>query len=196
MMKKEIDARGLQCPQPVSLTKRTLEGMPEGTVTVIVDNPESRENVRRYAMSRGCDVDIREEGGCHYLTIVKKPGCNIAGLSTAAEGPALVCITTNVLGKGRDELGAILMKAFLNTLWDTHPRPARIIFINAGVFLTTEGSDVLDSLELLEKEGVEILSCGTCLAYYAVKEKLKIGRVSNMHEIVDSLMRAGRIISI
>ncbi len=196
MMKKEIDVRGLQCPQPVILTKRTLEGIPEGTVTVIVDNPESRENVRRYAVNQGFDVEVTERDGCHYLTIVKKPGCNIAELSTAAEGPALVCITTNVLGKGRDELGAILMKAFLNTLWDTHPRPARIIFINAGVFLTTEGSDVLDSLELLEKEGVEILSCGTCLAYYAVKEKLKIGRVSNMHEIVDSLMRAGRIISI
>jgi selenium metabolism protein YedF len=147
-------------------------------------------------MSQGCDVDIREEGGCHYLMIVKKPGCSIASLSTAVEGPVLVCITTNVLGKGSDELGAILMKAFLNTLWDYRPRPAKIIFVNAGVFLTTEGSGVLDSLELLEKEGVEILSCGTCLAFYGIKEKLKIGRVSNMHEIVDSLMTAGRVINI
>jgi selenium metabolism protein YedF len=193
---KEIDARGLQCPQPVILAKRTLGGIPAGTVTVIVDNPESRENVRRYAENQGCDVEVTERGGCHYLTITKKSVCNIPEEKAVLSGPDVVCITTDRLGQGSEELGVILMKAFLNTLWDYRPRPAKIIFLNAGVFLTTEGSTVLDSLTLLEKEGVEILSCGTCLAYYGIKEKLKIGRVSNMHEIVDSLMTAGRVINI
>jgi selenium metabolism protein YedF len=193
---REIDARGLQCPQPVILAKKALEGVTAGTVTVIVDNAESRENVRRYAANQGCDVEVTERGGCHYLTITKKPGCIIPEDKAALSGPDVVCITTDRLGQGSEELGGILMKAFLNTLWDYRPRPARIIFLNAGVFLTVEGSDVLDSLYLLDKEGVEILSCGTCLAYYGVKEKLKIGRVSNMHEIVDSLMTAGRVINI
>ena len=195
-MSHDIDARGLPCPQPVTLAKRMIESLPEGTFTVVVDNPESRENVRRFAAGRGCDVDIREEGGCSYLRITKKAGSGILPAPAVSEGPTVVCITAGVLGRGSDELGAILMKAFLNTLWDSRPRPERIIFINAGVFLTTEGSDVLDSLDLLEKEGVEILSCGTCLAFFGVKDKLKVGKVSNMHEIVASLMTAGRLIQI
>lgn len=193
-MSKEIDCRGLACPQPVIYTKKALEAMAEGSVTIIVDNLESRENVRRFAASQGCDVTVGDRDGSYAVTIVKKPGCATAAQIAAAEGPTVVCITTNVFGKGSEELGAILMKAFLNTLWDYRPRPSRLIFINAGVFLTTEGSYVLDSLHLLEKEGVEILSCGTCLAFYGMKEKLKVGRVSNMHEIVTSLMTAGRII--
>jgi selenium metabolism protein YedF len=196
VMTMEIDCRGLSCPQPVINTKKALEALAEGTVTVLVDNPESRENVRRFAASQGCEVVVSEKGGAYALTITKKPGCDFSLQAGAAEGPTVVCITTNVFGKGSDELGAILMKAFLNTLWDHQPRPAKLIFVNAGVFLATEGSNVLDSLELLDKEGVEILACGTCLAFFGVKEKLKVGKVSNMHEIVSSLMTAGRVINL
>lgn len=195
-MSKEIDCRGLSCPQPVINTKKALEATAEGTVTVLVDNPESLENVKRFASSQGCDVAITEKGGAYALAITKKPGCSLTAQAGAAEGPTVVCITTNVFGKGSEELGAILMKAFLNTLWDYQPRPAKLIFVNAGVFLATEGSDVLDSVELLDKEGVEVLSCGTCLAFFGIKEKLKVGKVSNMHEIVASLMTAGRVINL
>jgi tRNA 2-thiouridine synthesizing protein A len=195
-MVKEIDCRGLACPQPVISTKKALEALAEGTVTVWVDNPESRENVKRFAASQGCEVAVTEKDGAYALAITKKPGCSLATQAGATEGPTVVCITTNVFGKGSEELGAILMKAFLNTLWDYRPRPAKVIFINAGVFLTAEGSDVLDSLNLLDREGVEILACGTCLAFFGIKEKLKVGRVSNMHEIVESLMTAGRVINL
>lgn len=195
-MSTDIDCRGLACPQPVIRTKKALEAIAEGTVTVRVDNPESRENVRRYAAGQGCEVSVREEAGSHVLTITKRPACGLEPQAGTAEGPTVVCITTNVFGKGSDELGAILMKAFLNTLWDYQPRPAKLIFVNAGVFLATEGSDVLDSLNLLETEGVEILSCGTCLAFFGIKEKLRVGRVSNMHEIVAALMAAGRVINL
>jgi selenium metabolism protein YedF len=195
-MSKEIDCRGLSCPQPVINTKKALEALAEGTVTVLVDNPESRENVKRFATSQGCEVAVTEKGGACVLTITKKPGCSLTVQSGAADGPTVVCMTTNVFGKGSEELGAILMKAFLNTLWDYQPRPAKLIFVNAGVFLATEGSDVLDSLQLLDKEGIEILACGTCLAFFGVKEKLKVGKVSNMHEIVSSLMTAGRVINL
>lgn len=109
----------------------------------------------------------------------------------------IVCnITTDRFGVGDEELGEILMKAFLNTLWDYQPRPAKLMFHNKGVFLTTEKSDVLDTLELLEKEGVEILSCGTCLAFYGITDKLKIGRKTNMPETVDILMTACKVIKI
>lgn len=195
-MAKEIDCRGLSCPQPVINTKKALEALAEGTVTVLVDNPESRENVKRFATNQGCEVAVTEKGGAYALTITKKPGCSLTTQAGATEGPTVVCITTNVFGKGSEELGAILMKAFLNTLWDYQPRPAKLIFVNAGVFLATEGSDVIDSLQLLDREGVEVLACGTCLAFFGVKEKLKVGKVSNMHEIVASLITSGRVINL
>jgi selenium metabolism protein YedF len=100
------------------------------------------------------------------------------------------------LGTGDEELGFILMKAFLNTLWDVSPRPTKIMFLNDGVRLTTEGSDVLDVLHLLENEGVEIFSCGTCLEFYEIKDKLQVGQVTNMYDTVDSLLSAGKIIKI
>ncbi|HIE17190.1 MAG TPA: sulfurtransferase-like selenium metabolism protein YedF, partial [Dehalococcoidia bacterium] len=80
------------------------------------------------------------------------------------------------------------MKAFLNTLWDTEPKPAKLMFINDGVRLTTEGSEVLETLQTLEKDGIQIVSCGTCLEYYHLKEKLRVGLVTNMYETVNSLL--------
>jgi selenium metabolism protein YedF len=108
----------------------------------------------------------------------------------------VVLVTSDRFGTGDDRLGAILMKAFLNTLWDTEPKPAKILFINDGVRLTTEGSDVLDALALLEQAGVGIFSCGTCLDYYNLKEKLRAGQATNMKDTVAALTAAGKIIKV
>ena len=107
-----------------------------------------------------------------------------------------VFITSNRLGTGDERLGELLIKAFLNCIWQARPRPERIILMNNGVKLGIDGSDALETLALLEKDGVDILSCGTCLAYYNLTERLKAGRVSNMHEIVDALLAALRVIRI
>lgn len=114
----------------------------------------------------------------------------------ADERSAVVLITSSRLGTGDDRLGEILMKSFLNTLWDAGPKPRRIIFINDGVRLTTEGSEVLEALNLLEQAGVEILSCGTCLDYYKLREKLKVGQVTKMHDTVNSLLTSHKVIRI
>jgi len=108
----------------------------------------------------------------------------------------VIHITSDRLGTGDEELGKILMKSFLNTLWNHKPKPNKMIFQNRGVMLTTEGSEVLEALELLDKEGVEILSCGTCLAFYRIKDKLRVGKVTNMPNIVDSLLSAGKVVTI
>ena len=108
----------------------------------------------------------------------------------------VILITSDRLGTGDEELGKILMKSFLNTLWDYKIKPSKVLFINRGVMLATEGSEVLETLELLEKEGVEIFSCGTCLAFYAIKEKLRVGKVTNMPFTVDSLLTASKVITI
>jgi len=108
----------------------------------------------------------------------------------------LFFITSDKLGAGDDQLGAALIRAFINTLCNASTRPAKLLFINDGVKLTTEGSPVLDDLQLLAIGGVEIFSCGTCLDYYKLKDKLKVGLVTNMYDTVDSLLSAGKIIKI
>ncbi len=188
----EVDARGLPCPRPVVETKKALEEIDQGTITVLVDSSESRENVKRFAQSQGCQVEITERDGVFHLSIVKGQSVQVEMKQTSD----VVLITSDRLGTGDERLGEILMKAFLNTLWDYEPRPAKLLFINDGVRLTTEGSEVLDALHLLEKEGVQIFSCGTCLEYYHLKENLEVGMVTNMYDTVDSLLTAAKVIKI
>jgi selenium metabolism protein YedF len=189
----EVDARGLNCPIPVVRTKKALEGMEEGDLTVVIERPDGCQNVQRFAESQGCRVTVDEKDGLFYIHIRKEKTAQSASPKQSRD---IVFITTDRLGTGDQQLGEILMKAFLNTLWDAEPKPAKLLFLNDGIRLTTEGSEVLESLRLLEKAGVEIFSCGTCLEYYQLKDKLKVGAVTNMYETVETLLSAGKIIKI
>jgi selenium metabolism protein YedF len=189
----EIDARGLPCPQPVIKTKKALEELEAGQITVLVDSPESCENVRRFAQSQDSKVVVREEGGVFYLDITKEASRRTEPKTAGGE---VILITSDKFGVGDERLGEILMSAFLNTLWDYEPKPAKLLFINNGVRLTTEGSEVLETLELLEKKGVQVFSCGTCLEYYNLGDKLKVGLVSNMYATVDALLQATKVIKV
>lgn len=190
---KEIDCRGLACPQPVITTKNALEEMAEGELMVIVDNPSARDNVERFAKSQGATVNIEKKGNDFYLHIEKRSACEMAGSTQKAE-KVVVYINSNLMGVGEEALGAILMRSFLKTLLDLKPIPSKLIFVNSGVRLTTEGSEVLETLKALYEKGVEILSCGTCLDFYGLKEKLRIGIISNMYDIAQSLLEADRLI--
>ncbi|MEO0226156.1 MAG: sulfurtransferase-like selenium metabolism protein YedF, partial [candidate division WOR-3 bacterium] len=103
-------------------------------------------------------------------------------------------IASDTIGQGSDELGKILIKVFFNTLLETDPKPERLIFMNNGVKLTTEGSELLDSLNKLTKQGVELLVCGTCLDYFGLKEKVKVGRISNFFEITEVLINTEKVV--
>ena len=192
-MRNIIDAKGLACPQPVINTKKALEEIEEGILAVIVDNVTARDNVRRFAESQGCTVKVGEKDGDYYLDIAK-------GLVGETESKSkeikendniVVYINSNLMGVGDEKLGRILMIAFFKTLVE----PKKLIFINSGVKLTTEGSEVIEEIKEMEKRGVEVLSCGTCLDFYGLKEKLQVGIVSNMYDIVNSLMDANKVIS-
>ena len=189
----EIDARGLACPLPVVKTKKALEEITEGDITVIIERPEGSQNVQRFADSQNCPYEVEEKDGLFYIHIHKGETETNEAVKKSTN---VVLITTDRLGTGSEELGKILMKAFLNTLWDASPRPGKILFMNDGVRLTVEGSDVLDTLHLLENEGVEIFSCGTCLAYYELTDKLDVGMVTNMYETVESLLSSDKVIKI
>lgn len=106
----------------------------------------------------------------------------------------VILITADQIGMGNEELGKVLMKSFLFTLSETNLKPETIMFMNSGVKLTVEGSPVLESLDKLEKEGVNILVCGTCLNYFELKDKLKKGKISNMYEIVEQMLKSGQLI--
>jgi len=167
--------------------------MEEGSLTVLIERPEGCQNVKRFAESQGCRVAVEEKDGLFYIHIHKEKAAKSA---SPEQGRSVVFITTDRLGTGDRQLGEILMKAFLNTLWDAEPKPARLLFLNDAVRLTTEGSEVIDSLKLLEEAGVEIFSCGTCLEYYHLTDKLRIGAATNMYDTVDSLLSAGKVIKI
>ena len=196
-MTKVIDARGLACPQPVINTKKALEGIEEGIFTVIVDNVAARDNVRRFAESQGCTVMVEEDNGDYHLEIAKGFSCEVKSEPGETKGndSIVIYINSNVMGVGDEELGRILMGAFLKTMIGAEPSPKKVIFINSGVKLVTEGSEVLESIIEMEKKGIELLSCGTCLNFYGIKEKLRVGVVSNMYDIIESLIEADKVIS-
>jgi len=193
-MTKKIDARGLACPQPVVLTKNALDEIEEGIVEVMVDNEPASENVSRLARNSGCNVEITKEGKNLIVMIEKKK----ERLKEEREEKKTISVfvSANTIGRDDDKLGKILIRAFFPTLLETEPQPNKLIFMNSGVKLTVEGSEVIDPLKKIENEGIEILVCGTCLDFYNIKDKIKVGRISNMFEIVDSLINSNKILSI
>jgi len=107
----------------------------------------------------------------------------------------LLLLKSEGIGDSEPDLGAKLMKAFLTTLHDSGRFPTKIICLNSGVFLTTEGSPVMEILSKFADEGSELLSCGTCLEYYDCTNKLVVGRPTNMKETVDALLTFSNVIS-
>lgn len=194
MEPRTVDARGMACPLPVINTKKVLEALTEGTITTIVDNDAAKENVAALAKSMGLEVDIKEEGTDFRLTITKKGGDPVPGLKGTEN--TVIFVTSSEFGRGSSELGEVLMKSFMFTLVESDTPPQSMLFVNSGVNLTCEGSPVLDHLVNLKERGVEILSCGTCLDYFKLKEKLSVGQVSNMYTIYEKMNASAKVITI
>ena len=191
-----IDCRGLACPQPVVTTKQALDQLQEGELMVIVNNASSCNNVERFARSQGCSVDIKEAGEDFYVHIQKaiRRDEEKATQTDQKAKKVVVYINSQLLGDGDEALGSFLMKAFLKTLLDLETQPSRLILVNSGVQLTSEDSKVLETLQLLSKKGVEIVSCGTCIDFYELKGKVRVGVISNMYDIIQSMLEADRVI--
>ncbi len=197
-MTRIVDARGLPCPQPVLLTRDALRE--SDTVTTIVDSDTARHNVTRMAERAGYIVraEVQEDGTYLHITRGAVSAAEApAPAPTPSGGPLVLVIPSEFMGRGEhDELGQILMRGFLHTLNECSPLPDVVIFFNSGVKLVVEGSPVLEDLRTLEQQGVQILACGTCLGYYGLKEKIAVGEVSNMLTIAETMLRAGRVVSL
>jgi selenium metabolism protein YedF len=201
-----VDARGLTCPQPVLETKNVLEKGEDDEFLVLVDNPSSRENVMRFARNQGCEVEVGEHDDGHFEIRIGpggKPGAPeeqeemvaCAVPEPAGAGKTVVYVGSNCMGKGDDELGAKLMRGFLQTLIDMEPVPWRIIFINSGVKLVTTDEPATDAVKMLTERGSEVIACGTCLEHFGLEDELKIGRVTNMFEVIETMQEATKVIS-
>ncbi len=189
-----IDARGLNCPQPAVLTKKALEKSSD--LTVIVDNATAEENVSRLAEGHGMEVKVDKKGDGIYLRLTRPADQGVGGKVPLLYERTVLLVTGSTVGRGDDELGMVLMRTFLHTLGESDIKPHQIIFMNGGVRLVARGSDVMDDLQALESEGVEILACGTCLNHFGLKEAVQSGRISNMYEITQALMKATKVVSI
>ena len=102
-------------------------------------------------------------------------------------------IQSDGLGRGEDRLGGLLMANFLRLLGESTEKPSAIVFWNTGVRLVCEGSEVLDHLKRLEEQGVEILACTTCLEYFDLVDKQKIGKPTTMVKAIQSLMSSDMV---
>jgi selenium metabolism protein YedF len=204
MENQTVDARGLDCPQPVIKTRNALREsdalLESGTLTVIVDNDTAQKNVTRMVEKLGHSVqaELRVDGiFLHIRGEGTVPQELVASQAAPSEGPLVLVVPSEYMGRGEhNELGHILVRAFFHTLSEVQPLPQSIVFFNSGVKLTAQGSPVLEDLEALAKQGIEILACGTCLEYYGLKERLAVGEISNMYTIAETMLGAGRVVKL
>lgn len=195
-MRKELDVRGIACPGPVIETKKALESLESGIIQVVVDNQISAANVEKLAKGLGYPILVEQKDNLYQLTITKGNVENRDLVIEAAEETEIVLFIGNhVIGNEDETLGKLLLKNFLYTLTESEDKPQKILLMNSGVKIAIAGAEALGNLQILASQGAEILVCGTCLDYYQVKEQLQVGRISNMYDISEAMLRAQKIIS-
>ena len=191
---RSIDARGLPCPQPVILARKALAEGGFDLLELRVDTPSAPENLVKFATYAKCEVSLQEGAGETLVRITPAggaaPACDITPELEAlsARRAAVVLITAEGIGQGDADLGRLLMKGFLYTLTESDHPPRTLLFMNGGVKLAVSGSPALEHLKALAEGGTEVLSCGTCLDAYGLKESLAVGGVTNMYDIAAHLL--------
>ena len=207
MKKIKVDAMGDQCPIPVIKTKKALKEITETTlVEVHVDNEIAVQNLSKMAKQKNLEYKCEKLEEQQYII---KINAEAEGVSIQQKAPAendkeicypdrksntVVVLSSNQMGNGSEELGQILMKGFIFALTELDELPSTVLLYNSGVKLSTEGSNSIEDLKTLQAQGVEILSCGTCLNYYDLTEKLQVGDVTNMYFILEKMAQADKII--
>ena len=198
-MPKTVDARGLACPQPVILTRNAMQEADQ--LVTLVDSETSMTNVSHMARKAGWQVSVVPDGEEFRIEMVQQgpmpqAEAPVVGRAEAVAGPLVLVVSSDVMGRGEHELGSILMRGFFHTLGEVQPLPHSVILFNTGVRLACKDSAVLDDLCALEAEGIEILVCGTCLNYLALTEEIAAGQVSNMYDIAETMLGAGKVVNL
>lgn len=214
-MVKQIDARGKACPLPVIEAKRALEASPDGTkVEVLVDNEIAVQNLCKMAAQKHYEASGEKvQEGCYLVEILKggsagedrkdqsgpkkeEPGAQECGCEPmrGTERGMVVVLSSDEMGQKDPVLGKILMKGFVYALTEQEQLPETVLLYNGGAWLSCEGSDSLEDLRRLEEQGVEILTCGTCLNHFGLSDRLAVGSVTNMYQIAQILTEARKVV--
>ena len=206
-----IDALGKPCPIPVVEAKKVLQSHPGTAVMVMVDNFAAVENLKKMALGYVCGFSYIERSKDNFEVTIDCSAAEVipntpainqlqhavnANESLHDVGEVAVVIGRNTMGAGAEELGKILIKGFIYSLSELETPPNYLIFFNSGAFLTSRDSNTIDDLKKLEAKGTKIQTCGTCINFYELGEKLAIGEVVNMYDITEVLVSSSKIINI
>lgn len=190
---KSIDCRNWLCPKPVIEVRKILLAAPQSPLCVLVEDDVARENLQRLAASLGWQVEERRSAGSAALEFIPATTA-AAAAGTSSSATTVVLVTAATMGSGNDELGRILLRNFLLTLAELEIPPATIYFINDGVKLTVAGSDTIEILQKLADLGIDLAACGLCLDFFKLREKVAVGRITNMLDIVQGMANAGSVL--
>lgn len=201
---KTLDATGLKCPMPLIETKKALKEInKDEALRIIIDNETSVKNVEHFLTDNGMDISKTEKNGIYEIVVNKQEGDLEEVQAEAYCAPAapvgesyLILFAKDRLGEGSEELGNVLVGGFLNTLNERDVLPDKIIFMNSGINLVLNDSPALPLLKELADKKVDLVSCGTCLDYFGKMDELAVGRVSNMYEILESMLSVQKVINI
>lgn len=200
-----IDARGEQCPIPVVRVNKALLGLNgPAALEVHVDNEVAVQNLTRLAHQKSLELLAEKMDEKHFIVRMHSQGQDAEtpddtpdeapSCTPDTRGNTVVAIGSSTMGDGSEVLGKTLMKGFIYALTQLTVLPETILFYNGGAYLTTEGSDSIEDLKSLEAQGVEILTCGTCLNFYQLTDKLQVGQVTNMYSIAEKLSGASMVV--
>ena len=203
----QVNALGDACPIPVVKTKNAIKELGgSGVVETLVDNEIAVQNLTKMANQKGYKVSSKKLSDRQYQ-VTMEIGENVADKQTAptaaevseicvpdARDNTVVVISSATMGEGDPELGRLLMKGYIYALTQLDTLPKTILFYNGGAHLTCEGSASLEDLKSLEAQGVQILTCGTCLNHYGLTDRLKVGEVTNMYVIAETMAGAAKVV--
>ena len=203
-MERTIDCMGMACPLPVINAKKAIEAFTEdGTLHIMVDNDTAVQNLTRLGEHNGFAVTSVQNGDKAYTVTMAVVAGQAKGAQVPAEalscaaparGGKVVVLSADTMGGGDERLGKKLMKAFIFALTSQDEAPDKVICYNTGAYLTTRDADTVKDLKTLEAAGTTVMTCGTCLDFYGLKEELQVGVVSNMYDIVEAQMNAALIL--
>ena len=201
----KVNAIGDACPIPVVKTKNAIRELGgSGAVEVSVDNEIAVQNLLKMAKQKEYEAAFEKKSNTEYIVTINVNGGEVSDAKPVAKEIAksdeiklketIVVIDSDKMGDGDEEFSKTLLKGFIYALSSQDIPPAKILFYNTGVRITTEGSASIEDLKVLEKAGAKIYSCGACLNNYGLSEKLSVGEVTNMYDIVSYLMEADLVI--
>jgi selenium metabolism protein YedF len=199
-----VDTKGQLCPAPLIAAKRALKETAEGeSFIVLTDNKTSFYNLSRFLKDNKAEIQVSETAGVWTLTI-KKTSFDIIQsneeeycapeIAHFEKGDYVVVISSDKMGEGDEQLGLLLMNTFINALRDLEELPQKLLFYNSGVMLVTNNSPVIETLRDLEKMGVEIMTCGTCVNHYSLASVIGAGTISNMYTIAGIMASTGKVL--